>query len=76
MLAAIGAIKGTPFTPDAHSREILDRAAKTAYKTSRVIRFGEVVGGLSYMPIETAAGPISSRMGGHQTHQTLNTSWV
>jgi hypothetical protein len=49
MLAAIGIIKGKPFTPDAHTREILDRAAKTAYKTSRVIGFEEVVGGLSYM---------------------------
>ena len=37
-----------PFTPDAHAREILDRAAKTAYKTSRVIGFEEVVGGRSY----------------------------
>ncbi len=36
MLAAIGIVKGEPFTPDAHTREILDRAAKTAYKMSRV----------------------------------------
>jgi O-6-methylguanine DNA methyltransferase len=49
MLAAIGIVKGQPFTPDAHTREILDRAAKTAYETSRVIGFEEVVGGLSYM---------------------------
>ena len=48
MLAAIGIIKGQPFTPDANARTILDRAAKTAYKTSRVIGFEEVVGGLSY----------------------------
>jgi hypothetical protein len=46
MLAAIGIVKGQPFTPDAHTREILDRAAKTAYETSRVIGFEEVVGGL------------------------------
>ncbi len=45
MLAAIGIIKGQPFNPDAHTREILDRAAKTAYKTSRVIGFQEVVSG-------------------------------
>jgi hypothetical protein len=49
MLAAIGIVKGQPFTPDAHTREILDQAAKTAYKMSRVIGFEEVVGGLSYM---------------------------
>ena len=45
MLAAIGIVKGQPFTPDAHTREILDQAAKTAYKTSRVIGFEEVVSG-------------------------------
>jgi hypothetical protein len=47
MLAAIGIVKGQPFKPDANTREILDRAAKTAYKTSRVIGFEEVVGGIS-----------------------------
>jgi hypothetical protein len=47
MLAAIGIIKGQPFNPDAHTREILDQAAKTAYKTSRVIGFEPVVDGLS-----------------------------
>src|SRR4029079_18439641 len=34
MLAAIGIVKGQPFTPDAHTREILDQAAKTGYKMS------------------------------------------
>ena len=48
MLAAIGIVKGQPFTPDAHAREILDQAAKTAYKTSRVIGFQEVVSGRSF----------------------------
>ena len=48
MLAAIGIVKGQPFKPDAHTREILDRAAKTAYKMSRVIGFEEVVSGRSY----------------------------
>ena len=32
MLAAIGIVKGQPFTPDAKTHAILDRAAKTAYK--------------------------------------------
>ncbi|MGB8739542.1 MAG: DUF1254 domain-containing protein [Xanthobacteraceae bacterium] len=49
MLAAIGIVKGQPFTPDAHAREILDQAAKTPYRMSRVIGFEEVVGGLSYV---------------------------
>jgi hypothetical protein len=47
MLAAIGIVKGQPFAPDAHTWEILDRAAKTAYKMSRVICFDEVVSGRS-----------------------------
>ena len=48
MLAAIGIIKGQPFNPDAHTREILDRAAKTAYKMSRVIGFQDTVSGRSF----------------------------
>src|SRR5262249_52437045 len=47
MLASIGIVKGQPFTPDAETRAILDRAAKTAYKTSRVIGFEETVAGRS-----------------------------
>jgi hypothetical protein len=34
MLAAVGIVRGQPFNPDAHTRGILDRAAKTAYKMS------------------------------------------
>jgi hypothetical protein len=49
MLAAVGVIKSEPFTPDAHTREILDRAAKTAYKMSRVIGFQQVVSGRSFL---------------------------
>jgi hypothetical protein len=48
MLAAIGIVKGQPFKPDAHTRVILDRAAKTAYKMSRVIGFQETVSGRSF----------------------------
>ncbi len=47
MLASIGIVKGPPFNPDAHTREILDRAARTAYKMSRVIGFKEEVSGRS-----------------------------
>jgi len=47
MLATIGIVKGQPFHPDAKTREILDRAAKTAYAMSRVIGFQETVGGRS-----------------------------
>ena len=48
MLAAIGIVKGRPFNPDASTRAIFDRAAKTAYKMSRVIGFQEAVNGRSY----------------------------
>lgn len=47
MLASIGIVKGRPFNPDAHDRTILDRAAKTAYRTSRVIGREESAGGRS-----------------------------
>jgi hypothetical protein len=49
MLAAIGIVKDQPFTPDAHKREILDRAAKTAYKMSRVIGFESTLGGIPFL---------------------------
>ena len=39
MLAAIGIVKGQPFKPDAHTAAILDNAAKTAFKTSKVLAF-------------------------------------
>src|SRR5262245_29800250 len=48
MLAALGIVKGQPFNPDAATRAIFDRAAKTAYKTSRVVGFEEVVNGRSF----------------------------
>jgi hypothetical protein len=49
MLASIGIIQRQSFSPDAHARTILDLAAKTAYKTSRVIGFEDAVGGRSYL---------------------------
>ena len=48
MLEAIGIVKGQPFSPDAKTRAILDRAAKTAYKMSRVIGFEDLVNGRSF----------------------------
>ena len=47
MLAAIGIVKGEPFNLDARTREVLDRAAKTAYKMSRVIGFDPEIRGFS-----------------------------
>jgi len=48
LLASIGIVKGQPFKPDAKTRTILDRAAKTGYKMSRVIGFQEAVGGRDF----------------------------
>ena len=48
MLAGLGIVKGEPFQPDERTRGILDRAAKSAYKMSRVIAFDEVVSGRSF----------------------------
>ena len=47
MLASIGIAKGRPFEPDAKTRAILDHAAKTAFKMSRVIGFEDQVAGRS-----------------------------
>ena len=42
-------MKGQPFTPAANTRAILDRAAKTGYKMSRVVGFEDTVGGRSLL---------------------------
>ncbi|RZL91389.1 MAG: DUF1254 domain-containing protein [Variovorax sp.] len=47
MLASIGIVKGQPFSPDARTKAILDRAARTGYKMSRVIGLSETIGGRS-----------------------------
>lgn len=49
VLAAIGIVKGQPFAPDEKTRTILDRAAKTGYKMSRVIGFKSEVSGRSFL---------------------------
>jgi hypothetical protein len=48
MLAGLGIVKGEPFEPDERTRGILDRAAQSAYKMSRVNAFDEVVSGRSF----------------------------
>ncbi|MDM0107004.1 DUF1254 domain-containing protein [Variovorax sp. J22R24] len=48
MLATVGIVKGRPFEPSADRRAILDRAARTGYKMSRVVGFEEVVSGRSF----------------------------
>jgi len=39
MLAAIGIAKGQPFAPDAHAKDLLDKAAKTAFKMGHAIAY-------------------------------------
>ena len=39
MLATLGIVKGQPFNPDAKTRAILEDAARTGYKMSRVVGF-------------------------------------
>jgi hypothetical protein len=45
MLASLGIVKNQPFAPDEKTRAILDKAAKTAYKMSRVIGFEDTSNG-------------------------------
>jgi hypothetical protein len=47
LLASIGIVKGQPFAPDEKTKAILDKAAKTGYKMSRVVGFEEALGGRS-----------------------------
>jgi hypothetical protein len=49
MLATLGIVKGQPFNPDAKTKAILDAAAKTGYKMSRVVGFEDKVSGNSYV---------------------------
>lgn len=44
MLAGVGIIEDKPFSPDARTKEILSKAAKTAYKMSRVIGMEQQIG--------------------------------
>lgn len=66
MLASVGLVQGQPFKPDDATRALLDAAATTAYKMSRVIGLSEEPGGNSYQiwpgshwvnPVNNAAEP-------------------
>ena len=76
MLAAIGIIKGQPFDLDAHTREILDLAAKTAYKMSRVIGFQEDLnsGSLRMYPDRRWINPLDN-VTPPSPRTSLNLSW-
>ena len=76
MLAAIGIIKGQPFDLNAHAREILDLAAKTAYKMSRVIGFQEDLnsGSLRMYPDRRWINPLDN-VTPPSPRTSLNLSW-
>jgi hypothetical protein len=76
MLASIGIIQGQPFAPDARTREILDRAAKTAYKMSRVVGFEEVLneGSLKVYPDRRWINPLDN-VTPPGPRKTLDLSW-
>lgn len=66
ILANVGLVAGRPFDPDAETRAILDAAATTGYKMSRVIGLSNGVDGTSYLvwpdrqwvnPVNNAAFP-------------------
>lgn len=48
MLAMLGIVQGQPFKPDATTRSILNDAAKTGYKMSRVVGFENTVTGRDF----------------------------
>jgi hypothetical protein len=48
ILANVGLVAGVPFAPDAETKSILDAAAKTGYKMSRVIGMMPALGGRDY----------------------------
>lgn len=78
MLAAIGIVKGQPFNPDAKTRAILDDAAKTGYKMSRVIGFQDNVNGLSFVmyPNRHWVSPMASGTPSNPTGAFADQQWT
>ena len=76
MLASIGISGDQPFNPDAHTRQILDRAARTAYKMSRVIGFQDELNGgtIRVYPDRRWTNPMDN-MTPRNPHNTINLSW-
>ncbi|WP_202980233.1 DUF1254 domain-containing protein [Marinobacter fonticola] len=52
MLAGLGIVEGQPFSPGARSKEILSNAAKTAYKTTRVLGMQPELAGVDFRVYE------------------------
>ena len=77
-LAAIGIVKGQPFTPDARTRKVLDQAAKTGYEMSRVQLFQNVVGGVSYLifPDRQWSNPLANQTPANPTASANEWPWL
>jgi len=77
MLGALGIEEGKQFAPDEHTSAILDRAARTAYKMSRVIGLQEVVSGVSYLvyPDRRWVNPFANRQADDPS-SNLDLSWT
>ena len=77
MLGALGIEEGKQFAPDKHTSAILDRAARTAYKMSRVIGLQEVVSGVSYLvyPDRRWVNPFANRQADDPS-SNLDLSWT
>ncbi len=77
-LAAIGIVKGQPFTPDAGTRKVLDQAAKTGYEMSRVLLFQNVVGGVSYLifPDRQWSNPLANQTPASPTASVNEWPWL
>ncbi len=77
-LAAIGIVKGQPFTPDAGTRKVLDQAAKTGYEMSRVLLFQNIVGGVSYLifPDRQWSNPLANQTPANPTASVNEWPWL
>jgi len=76
MLASIGISRNQPFEPDAHTRAILDRAAQTAYKMSRVIGFQDALNGgsIRVYPDRLWTNPLDN-ITPRNPRNSINLSW-
>jgi hypothetical protein len=76
VLATIGLVANEPFEPDSNERALLDAAAKTAYKISRVIGMKSEVRGRDYRVWEDRqwVNPVNN-MTEPGPEKTMNLSW-
>jgi len=78
MLASISIVKGKPFDPAPSTREILDAAAKSAYKISRVLGVEEEIGGVSYRlyPDRQWVNPFAAGKGTDPNNYPFDVRWA